>query len=227
MKKVLTALLPLLALASCQKLGHHELTYNINPFVSTSKTKLVLKYPKDLNGYYLVPLDTATIKNRFNVYVEASGLIPQYQYNGTSVIQAKFDCNTYWVLGTGGGDLAVKIPLYSPFTSLYSSPYFTTPISVQNVTVILNQFRDYIIPIVQNTGIYLKEYFPGSLYKPADEYQPDPDMYWSKRIVGPIPGYFRGDTIKIYSQVDWDAGNYTYLRPTETTRRDSVQIIFK
>ena len=225
MKKILVLLL--LALASCQKPRNSELRFDLNPFVGSSKTKLALKYPKDINGYYQVPISATLNSNRFDVFIEASTLIPRYQYNGTSVIQAKFDCNTYWVLGTGVGDLTVRIPLYSPFSSLYSSPYFTTPISVRNIVVTLNQYKNSIIPVVQETGVYLKEYFGGSLTKPADEYQPDPGMYWSKRIVGPIPGYFKGDTIKIYSQVDWDAGIYTYLHPTETTRRDSVQIIFK
>jgi hypothetical protein len=212
----------LLVLASCSK-------YDIDPypFENGKRSKLVMRYPKDARGYYLVPLDTTSNSNRFNIYTESSKLIPFYQYNGLSVIEVKFDCNSYWVLGTVSGNMAVTIPLYSPFTSLYSSPYFNTPLPVDTTTVTLSQYRNSIVPVVQPTGIYLKEYFAGNMYQPADEYQPEPGMYWGKRIIGPIPKYFRGDTITVYSKTFWEAGNYTYTRPQETTKIDSVKIIFK
>ena len=197
------------------------------PFENGKRSKLVMNYPQDARGYYLVPLDTTRNSNTFDIYIEASKLIPFYHYNGVSVMQAKFDSDSYWVLGTISGDLAVTIPLYSPFTSLYSSPYFNTPLPVDTTTVILIQYRNSIVPIVQETGIYLKEYFAGSMYQPADEYRPESGMYWGKRIVGPIPKYFKGDTVTIYSKVFWDAGNYTYTRPQETTKIDSVKVIFK
>ena len=215
----------LLAFTSCKKLlGIRNDPY---PFENGNRSKLVMNYPKDANGYYLVPIDTNTNSNRFNIYVEASKLIPFYQYNGSTVIEVKFDCNTYWVLGTNNGDLAVKIPLYSPFTSLYSSPYFSTPLPVNNTTVILNQYRNSIVSVVQESSIYLKEYFPGSMYQPADEYKPENGMYWGKRIVGPIPKYFKGDTVTVYSRIFWEAGNYTYVHPNETTKIDQVKVIFK
>jgi hypothetical protein len=197
------------------------------PFENTKRTKLAMNYPKDNNGYYILPLDTSTNSNRFNIYAEASKLTPFYSYNKVSVMSVKFDCNAYWVLGTIDGDLAVHIPLYNPFSSLYSSPYFNTPLSVKNKTVILNQYANSIISVVQNTEIYLKEYFAGSLYKPADEYKPEDGMYWSKRIIGPIPKYFQGDTITIYSETNWEAGNYTYKHPGETKKLDSLKIIFR
>ena len=212
----------LLALVSCEKKW-----VDPYPFENGKRSKLVMNYPKDANGYYSVPLDTTQNSNRFNIYVEASKLIPFYQYNGSSVINVKFDCNSYWVLGVGGGDLAVTIPLYSPFTSLYSSPYFNSPLPVRDTTIVLSQFRNSIVPIVQDAGIYLKEYFAGTMYQPADEYRPETGMYWGKRIIGPVPGYFKGDTITVYSKIFWDAGNYTYTRPQETTKLDSIKIIFR
>jgi len=30
---------------------------------------------------------------------------------------------------------------------------------------------------------------------------------YSKRIVGPIPNLFKGDTLKIYSETEFDCGN--------------------
>ena len=175
----------LLALVSCEK--------NVDPypFENGKRSKLVMLYPQDARGYYQVPIDTTTNSNRFDIYVEATKLIPFYWYNGVSVMNVKFDCNSYWVLGTVSGDLAVRIPLYSPFTSLYSSPYFNTPLPVRDTTVILSQYRNSIVSIVQESSIYLKEYFAGNMYQPADEYQPENGMYWGKRIVGPIPKYFR------------------------------------
>jgi len=212
----------LLVFTSCEK-------HNIDPypFENGKRSKLVMNYPKDARGYYLVPLDTTRNSNRFNIYTETSKLIPFYHYNGISVIETRFDSDSYWVLGTISGDLAVTIPLYSPFTSLYSSPYFSTPLPVDTTTVILSQYRNSIVPIVQLTGIYLKEYFAGNMYQPADEYQPEQGMYWGKRIIGPIPKYFLGDTITVYSKTFWEAGNYTYTRPQETTKIDSIKIIFK
>ena len=109
----------LLVLTSCEKEW-----VDPYPFENGKRSKLVMNYPKDARGYYLVPLDTTSYSNKFNIYIEASKLIPFYHYNGVSVMQAKFDSDSYWVLGTISGDLAVTIPLYSPFTSLYSSPYF-------------------------------------------------------------------------------------------------------
>lgn len=226
MKKINILLsIVLLALVSCNK-AVDVIGTQLPPDLNL-QSKLAMKYPRDANGYYLVPIDTNTNSNRFNVYVEGSKLNPPYQYNGTSVIEAKFDCNTYWVLGTINGDLTVRIPLYNPFTSLYSSPYFNTPISTQNTTVVLNQYKNSIVSVVPPSGIYLKEYFAGSLYQPADEYKPGDGMYWGKRIVGPIPKHFKGDTITIYSKVSWDIGRYSYNNPGLTTKLDSIKVIFK
>ena len=75
MKKVLVV--ALLALASCQKPSNTDLRFDPNPFVGSSKTKLALKYPKDINGYYQVPIDVTTNSNRFDVFIEASNLIPR------------------------------------------------------------------------------------------------------------------------------------------------------
>ena len=211
----------LLTLLSCRK------SNDPYPFANSKRTKLVMNYPKDNNGYYRVPIDSSTNTNRFVIYAEAAKLIPFYWYNKVSVMSVRFDCNTYYILGSLSDTLVVHIPLYSPFRSLYSSPYFTTPIPVKNKTVILSQYANSIVEMVQETSIYLKEYDPGTNYKPADEYKPESGMYWSKRIVGPIPGYFKGDTIIVYSKTEWDAGNYTYEHPDETTKIDSVKIIFK
>lgn len=222
---LLLAIIVVLAFTSCEKiLGIRNDPY---PFENGKRSKLVCLYPQDANGYYLVPIDTTSNANTFDVYIEASKLIPFYAYNGSYVIQSNFDSDSWWVLGAGAGDLVVTIPLYSPFSSLYSSPYFSVPLPVKDTTITLNQYKNSIVRIVQESGVYLKEYFAGDMYQPADEYQPEEGMYWGKRIVGPIPKYFVDDTVKIYSQMYWDAGNYTYTHQSETLKVDEIKVIFK
>jgi hypothetical protein len=197
-----------------------------SPFMTTPGTLLTMKYPKDANGYFLVPMDTIMNYSRFDIYVEATKVIPSYRYNGISVIVASFDCDSYWIISNS---LAVTIPLYNPFTSLSSNSYFTNRLPVKDTTIILSQYKNYIVPIVQSTGIYLKDYFAGSLNKPADEYMPtDPvTRAWSKRIIGPVPKFFKGDTIKVYCNVSWDLGQYSSENAGLSNKLDSINIIFK
>ena len=92
---------------------------------------------------------------------------------------------------------------------------------------ILNIFLP--VEVVPTSPIILKEYFNGSVNQLADEYVPtDPTkMVWSKRIIGPVPDIFMNDTITIYCKIDWDASSYTLAHPQETTKMDSLKIIFK
>lgn len=55
------------------------------------------------------------------------------------------------------------------------------------------QFQNDYLPVVQGTNIYLSLQSSGRMY--------------GKRIVGPIPPEMVGDTITIYPQIMWDAGN--------------------
>ena len=188
-------------------------------------SKIVLNYTKDASGRYEVPLlDTGF--TRFNLYVEANELPAKYEYGGTSVISAQFDSSSFWIMGN---NLSVTLPLYNPFTSLYSNPYYNTPLPSGSKTVTLSQFEGYIVPIVQDTKVYLKEYKPSSLSYPGDEYIPSnsTNNYWSKRIIGPIPYTMKGKSTTIYAKIFWDAGNYSYLNPSKTTKLDSIKVIFK
>ena len=78
----------LLVLVSCEKKW-----VDPYPFENGKRSKLVMLYPQDARGYYQVPIDTTTNSNRFDIYVEATKLIPFYWYNGVSVMNVKFDCN--------------------------------------------------------------------------------------------------------------------------------------
>jgi len=216
--------LVLLLLTSCTKESTSQ--KEKYPFMGPVGSLVSMKYPKDGNGYYLVPLDPVSGYARYNVYVEATKVLPRYRFNGVMGIQASFDCDSYWLIMNS---LAVTIPLYSPFTSLSSNPYFNTRLPVSNTTVILSQYKNTVVPMVQPTGIYLKDYFDGDLTQPADEYLPTDtsSRAWSKRIIGPIPIYFKGDTVKIYCNISWDLGQYSINHPNLTNKLDSIKIIFK
>jgi hypothetical protein len=157
--------------------------------------------------------------------VEATKVKPQYRFNGVLGMQGYFDCDSYWLIMNS---LAVTIPLYSAF-GLSSSPYYRQPLATKHTTVILSQYVNTMVPLVQPTGIYLKDYIPGNLTLPADEYMPTDTLTraWSKRIIGPIPKYFKGDTIKVYCRVTWDVGQYSIDHPDLTNKLDSIKIIFK
>ena len=72
----------------------------------------------------------------------------------------------------------------------------------KNIKEVSNNFKDefynFLIELLSNHGGF--------------------KMY-SKRIVGPIPNMFKGDTIKIYSQTYFDCGNFS------EQKRDSLSVI--
>ena len=173
---------------------------NNNCIDDVCDAKMVLYYPKDSSGFYRIKLNwEGPYYPRFNLYVEAK----KYK-TGNSIISARFDTDTYWVLGDS---IAFVVPLYNPFTSLYTNPYWNNPLPSRLDTIILNQFEGLLVPVVQkDVRIYLKEYFPGSENQHPDEFKPsDPAKYmWSKRIVGPISPSLKNDTSTIFMNVIWD-----------------------
>ena len=156
--------------------------------------RLILDYPQDTNGYYHVDLNfNAEYYPRFNIFVEADDLLPEYRYNGVSVIEGRFDTDTYW---TVDGELNFKVPLYNPWLSL--SQYNGTPIPINSKNVSLTFFDGIVIPVVQrDTRVYLQ---------PSQK-----NKVIGKRIVGPISPTLVNDTITIFSEVFWEAGSkYEY-----------------
>lgn len=218
-------LLVLLFIFGCEKQSQEPIVNSAQKVENVNiSSKIVLNYKKDSYGRYEIPLDS--LFTRFNIYVEANGLPDKYEYNGSSSISAQFDSSSFWVMGNS---MSFTIPLYNPFTSLYSNKYYNNPIPVGSTTIILSQFNGTIVPIVQDTKVYLKEYRGPSINYPGDEYVPSNSInnYWSKRIVGPIPSSMKGKTATIYSKIFWDAGNYSYNNPGKTTKLDSIKVIFK
>ena len=186
-------------ICSCNILNN-DINENDTCLDNVCDAKMVLFYPKDSLGFYHVKLVWGEpYYPRFNLYVEAK----KYK-TGNLIISARFDTDTYWVLGDS---IAFVVPLYNPFTSLYTNPYWNHPLPSRLDTIMLNQFEGLLVPVIQNdTRVYLKEYFPGSMYQQSDEFKPtDPTKYmWSKRIVGPISPSLKNDTATIYMNVNWD-----------------------
>lgn len=194
---------------------------NISPFGNKKEGEFkILRYPntKDSNGYYHYKLNRSVQYNYTDVIAEASPIVNKYyRYNNTSVIESTFDGNAFLILGDS---MSVTIPLYNPFNSLYSSPYFNYPISVKNKTIILSQFSGFIVPVVPTNKIYFKEYDAR-----MDIYKPTGNNLWAKRIIGPIPKYMIGDTITIYGKVFWECGTYSINFPKYTNKKDSLKLI--
>jgi hypothetical protein len=173
--------------------------------------------PKDARGYFHYKFDRTKSFNYTSVYAEATPITNErYLYNGVSVVESEFDTDTYWVFDT----LTVTIPLYNPFRSLYSSPYFNTPLSVGTKTVTLSQYRNTIVPLIATSSTYFKNYDAR-----MDEYKPSGNNMWTKQLIGPIPAQYRGDTIKIYVKTYWECGNYSITYPERTEKIDSLSLI--
>ena len=159
--------------------------------------RLIINYPQDENGYYHVDLDfDGEYYPRFNIYVEVDDMHSQYQYNGRSVIEARFDTDTFW---TVDGSLNFVLPLYSPWLSL--SQYNGTPLPVESTDVSLDFFDGQVIPIVQRES---RIYLSSDCFEGCDEY---PSKLYGKRIVGPISPQVLNDTISIYGEILWEAGS--------------------
>ena len=159
--------------------------------------RLILDYPQDANGYYHVDLDfTGDYYPRFNIYVEADDMYPEYQYNGITVIEARFDTDTFW---TVDGELNFTLPLYNPWLSL--NQYNGTPLPTGSTDVSINFLDGYVVPIVQrDTRIYLSD----DCFGGCEEQE---DKLYGKRIVGPISPQILNDTITVYGEVFWEAGS--------------------
>ena len=154
--------------------------------------QMIFPIQADSNGYYHMELDwDGEYLPWFAVDVKATPIVPEYQYNGTSVVEARFDSNTSWVLGD---DLVIQQAIYTPFGN-YTSNWL--PIPTSWVDVELPQYEGEEINIAQNSSIYFSE---------------RNDSLYSKRILGPFPPTMKGDTITVYMRVFWEAGNHSILK---------------
>ena len=155
--------------------------------------RMIFPVEADSNGYYHIKLDwSREYLPYFTLDIEADPVDPLYTYNGEHGVEAVFDSNTTWVIGES---IVYTEPLYTPFTGDYTSS--GTPLPTGTLDITLSQFKGMKINIVQPSPIYFSER-NGKLL--------------SKRVVGPIPPAVIGDTITLYMEVFWDAGNKSTLK---------------
>lgn len=147
----------------------------------------------DENGYYHVPLDwNQEYYPYFIVDIEADPTSPEYYYNGDPVVTAQFDSDTAWVIGD---TLVMKQAYYKPFSGEWTSTGGALPTHWKNLD--LTQFTGTVVNIAQNTHIYFRK--EGSKVR-------------SKRVLGPFAPHLKGDTITIYMEVMWDAGDNSLIK---------------
>ena len=128
----------------------------------------------------------------FYVDVEATEVDNEYKYNNNSVVEATFDSNTSWIIGS---DLIIQQPIYNPFFGNYTSSW--EPIPTEFVDVELPQYAGTELNIAQGTKLYFSKK-NGKLK--------------TRRVLGPFPPAMKGDTITLYMKVYWEAGPLSFTK---------------
>ena len=154
--------------------------------------KMLIPGELDENGYYHVKLNWNTdFMPYFSMDIVATEVIPEYRYNKISVVSAEFDSDTFWTLD----GVAWQEPLYNPFTSDVSSSGTWLPTEVTELTI--DYFEGVDINIAQGTEVYFSK---------------KNDIFYTKRTIGPFPPDLKGDTVTVFMEVFWDAGNHSVLK---------------
>lgn len=157
---------------------------------------LILNYPQDENGYYIVDLDFNEAFQlgfwpTFDVYIEADDINSQHRfYDGNRIVEAVFDSDTFW---TSSNDI-FTIPSYVPFTD--RSIYNDKPITVGYKKLKISNFQTETICVAGEGKHMLKEKCEGNIKHKKGK-------LYTKREVGGIPVTYINDTISIYSKVVW------------------------
>ena len=147
----------------------------------------------DENGYYHVPLDwEQEYYPYFSVNIQADPTSPEYYYGEGPVVTAQFDSDTAWIIGD---TLVMKQAYYKPFSGEWTSTGGALPTHWKNLN--LSQFAGTVVNIAQNTRIYFKK---------------NGNKVVSKRMLGPFAPHLKGDTITIYMEVMWDAGDNSIIK---------------
>jgi len=157
---------------------------------------LILNYPQDENGYYIVDLDFNEAIQlgswpTFDVFIEADDINPQHRfYDGNRIVEAVFDSDTFWT----NSNLIFTIPSYVPFTD--RSTYNDKPITAGYKKVKISDFQAETICVAGEGKHMLKEKCEGNIKHKKGK-------LYTKREVGGIPVTYINDTISIYSKVVW------------------------
>lgn len=164
-----------------------------NPCISgVCDAKMFLPGEKDQNGYYHIKLNwNSDFMPYFFIQVVATEVIPEFRYNKVSVVSAKFDSDTFWTLD----GVTWREPLYNPFTSNRTSSGTWLPTEITELNI--DFFKGIDINLAQGSEVY---------FHVKDE------LFYTKRSIGPIPPQLKGDTVTVYMDVFWDAGNYSVQR---------------
>ena len=139
--------------------------------------------------------------NYFQIIGQLDSLNSKYVINGVPLLHVLFDSDTWYVFDT----IAMQIPLYSPFTSQYTSPSFTYPLSVGD-TIIYITNPNYIINAVGYT--YGSTNFVNAMHT----YQPRCEVLVFEEMVG--------DTIEVYMRT-----LYNYDLGESVTVADTLKVI--
>ena len=154
------------------------------------EAKMIFPSQADQNGYYHVKLDwTKEYLPYFIVDIEASPTVKELRYNDLSVVEARFDSDTSWVIGD---TLVITLPLFKPFTGLQTQQGNTLP--DQWIDLPLSMFQGIEVNIAQPTSIYFKH---------------QGDKMVSRRVLGPFIPQMISDTITVAMKVTWEAGELT------------------
>ena len=124
------------------------------------------------------------------------------------------DCEAYMELPgylDENGFYHIKLNWEQQYLPRFSIDVYATPTSPElrynKVPVVSAEFTSdrvwYFngeeLNVVQGTEIYFRE-------------TGEPNILYTKRIVGPFPEEIKGDTINIQSEVFWEAGSYSKLK---------------
>ena len=154
--------------------------------------EMVFPIAIDENGYYHVDLSwDQQYYPYFTLDINASPIDPFYFYGDHPVAQANFDSNTTWIIGD---TLVVQQNYYEPFTSPWNS---NGPLPSYVGDLYLTQFAGMEINIAQGSPVY---------FSSAN------GRFTTKRTLGPFPPHMEGDTITVYMQVFWDAGDLSVVK---------------
>ena len=155
--------------------------------------QMIFPVKADANGYYHIDLNwDGEYLPWFYVDVEATEVDNEYKYNNNSVVEATFDSNTSWIIGS---DLIIQQPIYNPFFGNYTSSW--EPIPTEFVDVELPQYTGIELNIAQGTKLYFSKK-NGKLK--------------TRRVLGPFPPAMKGDTITLYMKVYWEAGPLSFTK---------------
>lgn len=141
--------------------------------------------------------------NYFQIIGNLSEVDPSYVINGVPLVRTEFDSDTWYVFDT----LAFQLPLYSPFSSQYTSSSWNQPIPTGDTVIYITNNSEIVNAVGYNYG---QPNFVNAL----GTYTPRVEVLIFKEMVG--------DTINVFTRATF---NYD-LGPREVIV-DTLKIIVR